>query len=176
MFGESFKFFDPPTTKWWSFKFLAKLNGTHILMTIFSKLSKYQTFGLIELHNLSKGQLDDRISKLWKSCVYVYRAAEHTIDFQSSDKVLPLHQHLWSEIFRQWSNSPLKPFWHLHGRAFLLLKFCKRREILKAQFLLILLKYIVVGYSNGNGCLTGGLFSKLRDVEYSVPFFYISHL
>ena len=98
------------------------------------------------------------------------------IDFQSSDKVLPLHQHLWSEIFRQWSNSPLKPFWHLHGRAFLLLKFCKRREILKAQFLLILLKYIVVGYSNGNGCLTGGLFSKLRDVEYSVPFFYISHL
>ena len=157
------------------------------------------------MHNLSKGQLADRISKLWKSCVYVYRAVEHTtykkfwlfnfsnfqatfakhfmeklpgfkIDFESSDKVLPLHQHLWSEIFRHWSNSPLKPFWHLDGRAFLLLKFCKMREILKAQFLLILLKYIVVGYSNRNGSLTGGLFSKLRGVEYSVPFFYISHL
>ena len=55
VFGESFKFFDPPTTKWRSFKFFAKLNGNHILMANFSKLRKYQTFVLIELHNLSKG-------------------------------------------------------------------------------------------------------------------------
>ena len=46
-------------------------------MANFSKLRKYQTYGLIKLHNLSKGQLAYRIFKLWKSCVYDYRAVEH---------------------------------------------------------------------------------------------------
>ena len=69
---------DPPTTKWRPFKFFAKLNGNHILITNFSKFRQYQTFGLIELHNLSKGQLTDRIFKLWKSCVYHYQVVEHT--------------------------------------------------------------------------------------------------
>ena len=78
VFVRSLKFFDPPTTKWRSFKFFAKLNGNHILMANFSKFHKYQTFGLIELHNVSKGQLADRIFKLWKSCVYDYRVVEHT--------------------------------------------------------------------------------------------------
>ena len=64
MFGESVKFFGGPTTKRRSFKFFSKLNGNHILIANFSKLCKYQTFGLIELHNLSKGQLADRIFKL----------------------------------------------------------------------------------------------------------------
>ena len=54
------------------------MNGNHILMANFSKHRKYQTFGLIELHNLSKGQLADRIFKLWKSCVYDYQVVEHT--------------------------------------------------------------------------------------------------
>ena len=58
--------------------FFPKLNGNHILMANFSKFRKYQTFGLIELHNVSKGQLADRKFKLWKSCVYDYRVAEHT--------------------------------------------------------------------------------------------------
>ena len=48
------------------FKFFVKLNGNHILMANFSKFAKYQTFGFIELHNLSKGQLIDRIFKLSK--------------------------------------------------------------------------------------------------------------
>ena len=56
MFGESFKFFHALTTKRRSFKFFAKLNGNHILIANFSKPRKYQTFGLIELHNLSKIQ------------------------------------------------------------------------------------------------------------------------
>ena len=70
MFGESFKFFDPLTTKRRSFKFFAKLNRNHILIANFSKPRKYQTFGLIKLHNLSKSQSADRIFKLWKSCIY----------------------------------------------------------------------------------------------------------
>ena len=56
MLGESFKFFHPLTTKRRSFKFFAKLNGNHILIANFSKPRKYQTFGLIELHNLSRIQ------------------------------------------------------------------------------------------------------------------------
>ena len=71
-FVESFKFFDPHTTKSLSFKFFAKLNGNHILMANFSKFGKYQTFVLTDLHNLSKFQLADRIFKLWKGCVYEY--------------------------------------------------------------------------------------------------------
>ena len=78
VFGQSFKFFEPPTTKWRFFKFFAKLNGNHILMANFSKFCKYQTFCLIELHNLRKAQLADWIFKLWKSCVYDYRVSKHT--------------------------------------------------------------------------------------------------
>ena len=47
-------------------------------MANFSKFRKYQTFGLIGLNNVGKGQLADRIFKLWKSCVYDYRVVEHT--------------------------------------------------------------------------------------------------
>ena len=46
-------------------------------MANFSKFCIYQAFGLIELHNLSKGQLAERTFKLWKSCVYDYWAVEH---------------------------------------------------------------------------------------------------
>ena len=77
MFGKSFKFFDRPTTKRWSFKFFEKLDGI-ILIANFSKHRKYQTFGLIELHNLSKVQLADKILKFWKSYVYDHRPVEHT--------------------------------------------------------------------------------------------------
>ena len=55
VFVECFKAFDPPITKWRSFKFFVKLNGNQILMANSSKFCKYQTFGLIELHNRSKG-------------------------------------------------------------------------------------------------------------------------
>ena len=37
VFGESFKFYDAPTTKWRSFKYFAKLKGNHILMANFFK-------------------------------------------------------------------------------------------------------------------------------------------
>ena len=74
MFGDSLKFFDLPPTKWWSFKSFAKLNENHILMAIFSKLRNYQTFLFIELHNLGKGQLADKIFKLWKSSVYFWNS------------------------------------------------------------------------------------------------------
>ena len=152
MFGESFKFFDPPTTKWRSFKFFVKLNGNHILMANFSKFCKYQTFGLIELHNLSKSQLADKIFKVWKNCVYDYwvniqllkfwlfnssyfqttfvknftkKLPGFKIDFESTDKFLPLHQYFWSEISRRWNNGPSNFLWNLHRRAFCFLNFVK---------------------------------------------------
>ena len=64
MFGESCQFFDRPTTKRRFFKFFAKLNRSHILIAYFSKFRKCQALGLIELYNLSKDQLADRIFKL----------------------------------------------------------------------------------------------------------------
>ena len=67
-----------PTTKWRPVKSFAKLNGNHILMANFSKLRKYQTIGLIELHNLRRGQLANRMFKLWKRCVCNYRAVKYT--------------------------------------------------------------------------------------------------
>ena len=39
MFGQSFKFFAPPTTKWRSLKFFAKLNGNHMSWLIFPNLA-----------------------------------------------------------------------------------------------------------------------------------------
>ena len=58
------------------------------------------------------------------------------IDFESTDKVLPLHQYLWSEISRQWNNGPLIFFFFLKfaRKSLLLFKFCQIREILKTQF------------------------------------------
>ena len=147
MLFESFKFFVSPTSKWRLFKLFAKLNGNHISVVIFSKLCKYQRFVLIKLHNLSKDKLADRIFKLWKSCVYDDWVVEHIfyfynfqknfvkiftkkppgfkIDFESTDKVLPLHQSLWSEISWQWNNVSLNFFQNLHGGAFWFLNFVK---------------------------------------------------
>ena len=112
MFGESFKFFDPPTTKWRSFKFFAELNENHTLMANFSKFRKYKTFGLTEFHNWARVKL-----KLWLFNFsnfptnfvknFMKKFPGFKIDFESIDKVLPLHQYIWSEISQQWNNSPL---------------------------------------------------------------------
>ena len=42
------------TTKWWPSKIFAKLNRNHLLMANIFKLHKYQTFGLMKMHNMSK--------------------------------------------------------------------------------------------------------------------------
>ena len=96
VFDGSFKFFDPPTTKWRPLKFFVKLNGNHILMANFSKLRKYQRFGFIELHNLSKGQLVDRTFKLWKISVYDYGAVKHT---NSDFLIFPTFKQLFVKNF-----------------------------------------------------------------------------
>ena len=46
--------FGPPTTKWRPCKIFAKLNGNHLLMANIFKLHKYQTFGLVKMHDMSK--------------------------------------------------------------------------------------------------------------------------
>ena len=128
-------------------------------MANFSKYFKYQTFGLIELRNLSKGQLADRIFKFEKAVftitsssnihflkfwhfnfsnfqttfvkIFTKKPPEFYIDFESADKFLPLHQYLWSEISWQWNNGS---FLKLVRKSLLLLEFCQMREILKVQF------------------------------------------
>ena len=91
--------------------------------------------------------------------------SEFKIDFESTDKVLPLHQYLWSKISRQWNNGPLNFF-----------EICTEEPLsnegnIKASILLILLKCIVVGYSNGNESFTGRLFSNYGPLNILFHFF-----
>ena len=100
------------------------------------------------------------------------------IYFESADKVLPPHQHLWSEFSRQWNNSPLIIFFfffNLRARAFCFLNFVKHFYI-KASIFSILLKCIVVGYSNRNERFTGKLFSNCGSLDMLFDFFwYLIH-
>ena len=84
------------------------------------------------------------------------------IDFESTDKVLPLHQYLWFKISRQW-NSPL-----------ILVVFCFFLKFARKSLLLlslILLKYIVVGYSNRNKSFPGRLVSNYKLLNMPSHFF-----
>ena len=138
-----------------------KLNRNHILITNFPKLCKYQTFDLIELHNLSKCQLVDRIFKLWKSCVYVYQAIKHTIFEILAFQFFQLWNNFCQKCYEKTSVSKyvlnvLIKFYHVTNiydfkffgnetmalwifleivqENVLLLKFCQMREISKPQF------------------------------------------
>ena len=68
--GKTFKFFDPATPKWSLFKIFAKLKGCNLLMTNIFKLHKYQTFGLIKMHNMNKVWFANNKFSFWKSLVY----------------------------------------------------------------------------------------------------------
>ena len=61
-------------------------------------------------------------------------------------------------------------FWNLLRRAFYFLNLSNERNI-KISILLILLKCIVVGYSNGNESFTGGLFSNYGLLNKLFHFF-----
>ena len=60
-----------PTTKWQPCKIFAKLNGNHLLMANIFKLHKYQTFGLLKMHNMSKIWFASNKFSLWKSLVFI---------------------------------------------------------------------------------------------------------
>ena len=61
----------PPTKKWQRCKIFAKLNGIHLLMANIFKLHKYQTFGLMEIHNVDEIWFANNKFSLWKSLVCV---------------------------------------------------------------------------------------------------------
>ena len=92
-------------------------------------------------------------------------------NFESTDKVLPLHQYLWFEISGQWNNGSLNFFENFHGRALCFLNFVKW-----ASILLILLKCIAVGCSYGNESFTGWLFSDYRPLNMLLHFFDIIYI
>ena len=65
MSAKSLKDFSPPTAKWRPCKVFAKLNRNHLLMANIFKLHKYQTFGLMKVHNMcktTKSWVDQKIS------------------------------------------------------------------------------------------------------------------
>ena len=70
MSAKSLKLFSPPTTKRQPCKVFAKLNGNHLLMASIFKLHEYQTFGLMQMHNMCKIWFANNIFSLWKRLVY----------------------------------------------------------------------------------------------------------
>ena len=109
-----------------SLNFLWNWTETIILMVHFSKLRKYQTFGLIELHNLSQlieylsyekavftiaGSSNIQLLKLWFfnfssfqttfDQSFMKKLPGFKIDFESTDNFFPLHQ--WNaSTMKQW--------------------------------------------------------------------------
>ena len=90
--------------------------------------------------------------------------------FESTDKFLPLHQYLWSEVSRHWNNSPLNFFEICPEERFASYILSNEWNI-KVSILLILLKCVAVGYSNGNESFTARLFSKYGSFNMLFHFF-----
>ena len=64
MSAKILKFFGPPTTEWRSCKIFAKVNRNHLLMANIFKPHKYQTFGLMKIHNMCKIWFANKIFSL----------------------------------------------------------------------------------------------------------------
>ena len=75
---------------------------------------------------------------------------------------------IWN--FSTMKQQPFECFWNLHGRAFCFWILSNEGNI-KVSILLILLKCIVVGYSNGNKSFTRGLFSNYGPLNMLFHFF-----
>ena len=83
-------------------------------MANFSKHRKYQTLGLIKLHNLSKGQLTDiqGMKKLWLRLL-----GRQTYNFWNSNfLILPTFKWLLSKILRKNFQVLNRPFSHVSKR------------------------------------------------------------
>ena len=156
MFGEIFKFFNPPTTKWRFFKFFAKSNENLNFNGYFSNFANIKHLVslsciiwanesyLIEYSSYEKaaftisGSSNKQLLKFWLfNCsnfetTFVKNFIEIPPGFkiysERTDKVSALRQYLWSEFSRQWNNGPLIVTWNSYGRAFCFLNFVKWRK------------------------------------------------
>ena len=180
------------------FKFFVKLNGNHILMANFSKFPKYQTFGFIELHNLSKGQLIDRIFKLSKAVLTITGPSNIQLlkfwlfnfsNFQTTFvknfmKNFQVSKYILKVLIKSYRFTNICDLKILYTQAAALWIFLEiyteerfaslvlsNEGNIKASILLILLKCIIVGYSNGNESFTGRLFSNYGLLNMLFHFF-----
>ena len=76
---------------------------------------------------------------------------------------------IWN--FSTMKQRPFEIFLKFAGKSLSLLKFCQMRGNIKSSILLIILKCIVVGYSNGNESFTGRLFSDYGLLNMLFHFF-----
>ena len=91
---------------------------------------------------------------------------------ESADKVLRIHQYLWSEISRQWDNGPLTFFFfEICTKEHFASQILSNEGNINASILLILLKCIVLGCSDGNESFIGKLFSSYRSLNMLLHFF-----
>ena len=157
----------------------------------------YQTFGFIELHNLSKGQLSDMKS---------YEKPLFTITGRSSIQLLQFWRFNFSNFQTTFVKNFMKNFQFSKYILKVLIKSYRFTNIcdlkilytqaaalwifleisteerfaslvlsnegnIKASILLILLKCIVMGYSNGNESFTGRFFLNYGSLNMLLHFF-----
>ena len=145
----------------WSFLTHPPQNGGPVKF-LFAKLDKpsftnifkhlkYQTFGLLKMHNTSKFSFANNIVCLWKvwftinglskmlfleiSLLHFSKFQMTTVknrmekpsffimDFKVSYEVLLRHKYFWFTYFWLWSDGPFKIFWNFHGNVFCFLIF-----------------------------------------------------
>ena len=157
------------------------------------------------MHNVSKGQLADRIFKSWKAAFTIIGSSNiqllkfRLFNFGLSTFKQILLRILWKNFqvskyilnvltkFYRFTNihdlrffdnetTALRIFFlNFARKSILLLKFCQMRVMLlkfcQNSILLVLLKCIVVGYSNGYESFTGRPFSNYRLLNKLFHFF-----
>ena len=104
-YGKSLKSFVPPNTKWRLCIIFVKLNGNHLLMANTFKLHEYQTFGLMEMHNMGKIWFANNKFSLWKSSFTINKSSKmllfafclfHFLKFQITLFDNGFREFLWS--------------------------------------------------------------------------------
>ena len=148
--AKSLTFFVPPTTKWRPCKVFAKFNGNHLLITNIFKFYKYQTFGLMKMHNMCKSCFSNNIFSLWKRLTgrrkyffFIFVFSLYPNFKKPLSKILQWILRVLSNFYYVTSVSDLHIFnneihfwffWNLHGYGSCFLIFSKWKEYYNLPF------------------------------------------
>ena len=102
--------------------------------------------------------------------IFTKKPAAFKINFESTDKVLRIHQY-YDLKFLDNETTGLWFFFEICTEEPFASQILSNEGNIKASVLLILLKCIVVGYSNGNESFTGRLFSNYGPLNMLFHFF-----
>ena len=107
--------------------------------------------------------------------IFTKKPAAFKINFESTDKVLRIHQY-YDLKFLDNETTALWFFFEICTEEPFASQILSNEGNIKASVLLILLKCIVVSYSNGNESFTGRLFSNYGPLNMLFHFFDVSFI